>query len=174
MEKYLAMVAEQSGFRHLEIRPSNPYGPGQNFQAPQGVVAVAMARIARGEPITIRGDGSAEKDYLFVDDFAKACGKLISNPEALGSFNVGSGRGTRLLDVISKIEEVVGRKAELIFEPAQVGDVTANVLDISKIRQTTGWEPATSLDAGIAQTWAWMKPKLFRRDGASGISSAQR
>jgi len=174
MEKYLAMVAEQSGFRHLEIRPSNPYGPGQNFQAPQGVVAVAMARIARGEPITIRGDGSAEKDYLFVDDFAKACGKLISNPEALGSFNVGSGQGTRLLDVISKIEEAVDRKAELVFEPAQAGDVTANVLDISKIRQTTGWEPATSLEAGIARTWAWMKPKLFRRDGESGIRFAQR
>ena len=161
MEKYLAMVAEQNGFRHLEIRPSNPYGPGQNHQAAQGIVAVAMGKIAKGETITIRGDGSATKDYLFVSDFAEACVKLISKHEASGPYNLGSGQGTRLLDIISEIEKVVGRKAEVAFEPAQIGDVTTNVLDISKIHQATGWKPATPLDSGISQTWAWMKPRIF-------------
>lgn len=161
MEKYVAMVAEQSGFRHLEIRPSNPYGPGQNFAAAQGIVAVAMARIARGEAITIRGDGSATKDYIFVGDFADGCVRLISSPEAAGPFNVGSGHGLRLLDLISAIEATVGKKAQLIFQPAQAGDVAANVLDISKIHQTTGWQPATPLAAGIAKTWAWMEPKIL-------------
>jgi UDP-glucose 4-epimerase len=137
MEKYVAMVAEQCGFRHLEIRPSNPYGPGQNFEAAQGIVAVAMARIGRGEPITIRGDGSATKDYIFVGDFADACVRLIANSDAVGPFNIGSGRGLQLLDVISQIETTVGKKAQLIFEPAQAGDVAANVLDISKIHQTS-------------------------------------
>ena len=161
MEKYVAMVAEQSGFRHLEIRPSNPYGPGQNYQAAQGIVAVAMARIARGEPITIRGDGSAMKDYIFVSDFTDGCVPLILNPNASGPFNIGSGKGSRLLDVISEIEKTVGKKAQLIFEPAQAGDVTANVLDVSKIHQITGWKPAMPLDAGIAKTWAWMKPRIL-------------
>ena len=161
MEKYLAMVAEQSGFRHLEIRPSNPYGPGQNFKAAQGIVAVAMARIALGEPITIRGDGSATKDYIFIGDFAEACAALILKTEAAGPFNIGSGHGSRLLEVIAKIEKTVGKKAQLLFEPAQPGDVPANVLDISKIHQATGWVPATTLDAGIAQTWAWMKPRVL-------------
>ncbi len=161
MEKYLAMVAEQKGFRHLEIRPSNPYGPGQNFQSAQGIVAVAMARIARGEPITIRGDGSATKDYIFISDFTEACVGLISNPYASGPFNIGSGQGTALLDVVAGIEEVVGKKADLAFEPAQPGDVTANVLDISRIREATGWAPRTKLDDGIARTWSWMKPMLF-------------
>ena len=163
MERYLSMVAEQKGFRHLEIRPSNPYGPGQNFQAAQGIVAVAMARIARGDPLTIRGDGSATKDYLFISDFAEACIKLVSNPAAAGPFNIGSGRGTPLNEVISRIEKAVGRKANLIFEPAQPGDVTANVLDISRVCGAVDWSPRTMLDEGIAQTWSWMKPKLFRR-----------
>ena len=162
MEKYVAMVAEQSGFRHIEIRPSNPYGPGQNFEAAQGIVAVAMARIARGEPITIRGDGAATKDYIFVSDFADGCVRLISNSAACGPYNIGSGHGVRLLDVISEIERTVGKKAQLVFQPTQPGDVVANVLDISKIRQTTGWEPTTPLAAGIAETWEWMKPKIFR------------
>lgn len=163
MEKYLDMVAEQKGFRHLEIRPSNPYGPGQNFQAAQGIVAVAMARIARGEPITIRGDGSATKDYIFIGDFAEACVKLVSSPGAAGAFNIGSGRGAPLNEVLSRIEKVVGKKADLIFEPAQPGDVSANVLDISKVSGAIDWNPRTELDDGIAQTWSWMKPRLFRR-----------
>ena len=165
MEKYLAMAAGQSGFRHLEIRPSNPYGPGQNFQSAQGIVAVAMARIARGEPITIRGDGSATKDYIFVNDFAEACVRLICKRNLAGPYNIGCGQGTGLLDVISDIENTVCRKAELIFEPAQTGDVTANVLDIAKIHQATGWLPATELNPGLEMTWAWMKPRLFRRTG---------
>lgn len=161
MEKYLGMEAAQNGFRHLEIRPSNPYGPGQNFHAAQGIVAVAMARIACGEPITIRGDGSATKDYIFISDFADACLGLISNPEAGGPFNIGSGQGTRLLDIIAKIEKAVGKKAELVFEPPQTGDVTANILDISKTGSFTGWKPTTSLDTGIANTWAWMRTRLL-------------
>jgi len=126
-------------------------------------VAVAMARIARGEPITIRGDGSATKDYIFINDFSEACVKLVSNPGASGPFNIGSGQGTPLNEVLSRIEKVVGKKADLVFEPAQSGDVTANVLDISKIRAAVDWNPSTKLDEGIAETWSWMKPKLFRR-----------
>jgi len=72
MDKHLAMAAAQDGFRRLCIRPSNPCGPGQNFRSAQGLVAVAMSRIARSETITIRGDGSATKDYLFIEDFADA------------------------------------------------------------------------------------------------------
>jgi UDP-glucose 4-epimerase len=161
MEKYVAMVAEQSHFRHLAIRPSNPYGPGQNFQAAQGIVAVAMARIAREEPIIIRGDGSATKDYIFINDFADACLRLVSTSGAEGPFNIGSGRGVRLLDLICEIENAVGKKAQLAFEPALPGDVAANILDISKIQRAIGWNPSTSIDSGIAQTWEWMRPRLF-------------
>jgi len=66
---------------------------------------------------------------------------------------------------ISGIENTVGRKAELIFEPAQTGDVTANILDIAKIHEATGWLPATELHSGLEMTWAWMRPRIFRRTG---------
>jgi nucleoside-diphosphate-sugar epimerase len=65
--------------------------------------------------------------------------------------------------MISAIEATVGQSAILNFEPAQPGDVSANVLDITKIHSATGWTPATNLADGLAQTWDWMKPKLFRR-----------
>jgi len=129
---------------------------------------------ARGEPITIRGDGSATKDYIFVNDFADACVRLICKRDLSGPFNIGCNQGTRLLDVISSIENTVGRKAELIFEPAQTGDVSANVLDIAKIHQATGWLPATELNTGLEMTWEWMKPRIFRREGESGFGFAKR
>lgn len=194
MEKYLSMAAAMDGFRHLSIRPSNPYGPGQKFRSAQGLVAVAMTKIACGETITIRGDGSATKDYLFIDDFAAACLRLLTTaPPALcgysnnlkndgmsedflgavalpgecavlsGPFNIGSGRGTTVLELLAAISHVVGNEPLLDFQPAVTGDVQSNVLDCSKIRQATGWAPATSLEEGLRRTWEWMKPQIFRR-----------
>lgn len=160
MEKYLAMTAFAHGFRGLSIRPSNPYGPGQNIAGAQGIIAVAMARIARGQPITIRGDGSAIKDYIFINDFCEGCACLISNPAAAGPFNVGSGQGIKLIDLLNEIEGLVGRKAKLEFQPADPGDVTANVLDISKITMAAGWQPQTSLKSGLSKTWAWIKSQI--------------
>lgn len=160
MEKYLAMAAEQDGFRQIAIRPSNPYGPGQIYHAAQGIVAVAMSRIARGEPLIIRGDGSATKDYVFIEDFASACACLVTKTDASGPFNIGSGIGVPLLEVIASVEKTVGKSAVLGFEPAQSGDVSVNVLDIQKIGSATRWTPTTSLAAGLVQTWDWMEPKL--------------
>jgi UDP-glucose 4-epimerase len=200
MEKYLAMAAGQDGFRQISIRPSNPYGPGQNFRSAQGIVAVAMSRIAHDEMITIRGDGSAIKDYIFVDDFAEACVRLIStsdssgchsnilknvgitvspdsssnqrlvSAEISGPFNIGSGIGVPLRDIIAAIERTVRKSAALKFEPAQTGDVSANVLDISKIQCATGWTPSTSLAAGLARTWDWMGQKILGRAGDPGAT----
>jgi UDP-glucose 4-epimerase len=65
--------------------------------------------------------------------------------------------------MISAIEATVGQSAILNFEPAQPGDVSANVLDSTKMQSATGWTPATILADGLAQTWDWMKPKIFRR-----------
>lgn len=64
----------------LNGRPSNPYDPGQNFLSPQGIVAVALAKIARRETLTIRGDGSATKDYFNVTDLADAMSGLLETP----------------------------------------------------------------------------------------------
>jgi UDP-glucose 4-epimerase len=160
MEKCLAVFATQTSCRHLIVRPSNPYGPGQNFNGPQGLIAVAMARIARGQEVTIRGNGRAVKDYLFIDDFAEAFQKLVADPEAQGAFNIGSGQATDVRQVIAHIEAILGKKAVLRFEPDQPGDVSRNVLDIAKICNLTGWSPRTQLPQGIQVTWDWMRGRI--------------
>ena len=160
MEKILSIFAEQNSIRYLAVRPSNPYGPGQNFNGPQGLVAVAMAKIARGETLAVRGDGKTIKDFLYIDDFAEAFLKLLVHPEATGVYNIGSGQGLEITSVISHIEATLGKTAKIEFEQPQTGDVTGNVLDFSKIKDCTGWFPSTAFPQGLEKTWLWMKSKL--------------
>lgn len=160
MELYLAMVAASVGFRHLCLRPSNPYGPGQNFEGAQGLVAIAMARIARGQPVSILGGGSAIKDYIYIDDFVDAVIRLLDASEAVGPFNIGSSQGRSVREVIDLVAKTVGKNVIVENKPRQAGDVQSSVLAINKITSLTGWMPTTTFEEGLAATWKWMSPKL--------------
>ena len=160
MEKYLAMAASREGFRHLCLRPANPYGPDQNFNGAQGIVAVSMARVARRQEVKIFGDGSTTKDYLFIDDLTAAVVSLLQSPTASGVFNIGSGIGLSVAELLDLIAAAVGKRAVLKFEHPLVGDVSRNVLGIQKITAATGWQPATAIHDGLAKTWDWMRPLL--------------
>jgi UDP-glucose 4-epimerase len=160
MEHYLAMVAASEGFRHLCLRPSNPYGPGQNFDGAQGLVAVSMARIARGLPVSMLGEGSAIKDYVYVDDFVDAVIRLLNASEASGPFNVGSAQGRSVREVIDLVAKTVGKEAIVERNPMQLGDVQRSVLDIDKISSLTGWKPTTPFEEGLVETWRWISPRL--------------
>jgi UDP-glucose 4-epimerase len=160
MEHYLTMVAAAEGFRYLCLRPSNPYGPGQNFDGAQGLVAVSMARLARGMPISILGEGSAIKDYVYINDFVDAVIRLLNASEAFGPFNIGSAQGRSVRDVIDLVAKTVGKKSIVERKPMQPGDVQRIVLDVGKIRSVTGWKPTTSFEEGLVETWRWMSPRL--------------
>ncbi len=160
MEHYLAMVAASEGFRYLCLRPSNPYGPGQNFEGAQGLVAVSMARIARGLPVSILGEGGAIKDYIYIDDFVDAVIRLLNASDASGAFNIGSAQGRSVREVIDLVAKAVNKEAIVERKPMQPGDVQRIVLDIAKIRSLTGWQPTTPFEEGLVETWRWMSPRL--------------
>jgi UDP-glucose 4-epimerase len=160
MEQYLEMTATSRGFRHLCLRPSNPFGPGQNFNGAQGLVAISMARIARGQPVSMLGEGTAIKDYLYIDDFVDAVIRLLDAGKASGPFNIGSGQGRSVREVLHLVAKAVGEDVLVEAKPLQPGDVQNNVLDISKIADVTGWKPTTTFEDGLARTWQWMQAKL--------------
>lgn len=149
MERYQEMFCRREGMQSLIVRPSNPYGVGQDYRRRQGVVAIFLHRILSGQSIEIWGDGSATKDYIHVKDLAEAVAALIACG-ADGIFNIGSGRGTSLSELVSIIESVAGcGKADLRFVEARDTDVTRFVLDVSKLSATTGWRARTPLEVGI-------------------------
>jgi UDP-glucose 4-epimerase len=139
------------------VRCANVYGPGQPADRSQGAVAVFMHRVAQGLPVSIVGDGSAVRDYVYIDDVAGAIAQLIDPAVDAGTVNVGSGAGHSVMELLDNVSDVAGRPAILDFQPARPHDVGAIVLDISKLRTLVSYEPIPLME-GLRRTWSARRP----------------
>jgi len=151
-EAYAGMYRRTYGMPVRIVRCANVYGPGQPNDRNQGVIAVFLERISTGAPITVLGNGSMKRDYVFVDDVSEALAQLILEGVDLDVVNVGSGRGSSVADVVECVSRVVGRPAILEFQPVRPYDVDAIVLDVSKLQSLIPYMP-TSLEDGLQKTW---------------------
>ncbi|GAB5511088.1 MAG: NAD-dependent epimerase/dehydratase family protein [Hyphomicrobiales bacterium] len=142
--------AAHTDLRPLIIRPSNPYGPGQRASTGFAVVPTFLQAVQDGRPVALFGDGTATRDYVHVQDVARFILMAIEG-EHTGPFNVGSGQGTSLLELLDVIERTTGKAAVRNLLPARSYDPARIVLDITKARQQFGWQPMVSLADGIVQ-----------------------
>jgi len=152
-ELYVQMYARTQRLRVQIVRCANVYGPGQPAERSQGAVAVFLHRVAAGLPLSIVGDGSAIRDYVYVGDVAYAVARLVREQHDAGIVNVGSGRGYSVLDLVEHVSQVVGRPAMLDFRPARRHDVKAIVLDITKLSTLIEYAPL-GLPDGLQLSWA--------------------
>lgn len=157
IEKYLQLNHRLHGLDYCVVRPANLYGPRQRLDIAQGAVAVFLDRAMRGQPIQVWGDGSVVRDYLYVGDAAEALLKAAAFEGEPRLFNIGSGVGTSLMQLIQEIEALLGRPVPVEYSPARPLDVPANVLDASLARRHLGWAPRTSLADGLRRTHASMR-----------------
>jgi UDP-glucose 4-epimerase len=147
-EQYLAFVGRTQQLRHLILRPSNPFGPFQSPHRMQGLVAVAVNKVLHGQPIEIWGDGSVVRDYLWVEDLAEAVAALLLKDEAWGrTFNVGSGQGHSIRDLLAMIGSLTGKPVEVHYREARAVDVPNLVLDVSRLQETIDFRPRNLRDA---------------------------
>ncbi len=151
IEHYCRVFTERRGLKTLALRVANPYG-GRHQSTAQGAIPVFLRRILKGQPIVIWGDGSIVRDYVYVNDVAKAFLLALeyAGPELV--LNIGSGEGTSLVELIGLIESVVGKASNLEFQASRDFDVSRNYLDVSLASRELGWIPETSLREGIALT----------------------
>ena len=156
MELYLHASAHSKGIQYLILRPSNPYGPGQHPLRKQGVIPIFAHKIQKGEPLEIWGEGATRKDYIFVKDLSSISAALLSMEWDNRAYNIGSGEGTSLLEIIHTIEETTGRTALIEFKPSRSNDVPEIILDTSRVQSRTGIIPTTTLADGIRTTTAWL------------------
>jgi UDP-glucose 4-epimerase len=157
IEKYLQLNYRIHGLDYCAVRPPNLYGPRQRLDVAQGAVAVFLDRALRGKPIQVWGDGSVVRDYLYVGDAAEALLKAAAFEGEPKLFNIGSGVGTSLTQLIREIEALLGRPVPVEYAAARPLDVPANVLDASLARRHLGWAPRTSLAEGLRRTHASMR-----------------
>lgn len=155
IEKYLALFERLYRLPYKIIRLANPYGPGQDVNKAQGAVSVFIERSRNRLPIEIWGDGSNVRDYIYIDDAIRGIIALMGYEGKQRIFNLGSGQGRSLLEVIAEISKWVDPMPDVKFLPAREFDLKANVLDISKAQSCFGFEPIVPFDNGIRRTLEW-------------------
>ncbi|WP_310354355.1 NAD-dependent epimerase/dehydratase family protein [Paraburkholderia strydomiana] len=160
IEKYLALFHQQHGLDYAVLRLANPFGEGQRAESGQGAVAVFLGRILRGETLEVWGDGSVIRDYIYIEDVVTA---LLLSIDLKGSerlFNIGSGRGHSINEVLDVLERTVGQPAIRRYRPGRSFDVPASVLCIESARRSLGWSPKVDFEEGVERFAAWMKREL--------------
>jgi UDP-glucose 4-epimerase len=156
IEKYLHLYWFLYGLDYCVLRLANAYGERQRPTATQGVIPVFLERALRNDEIVVWGDGSVVRDYIHVTDISRALIKALTYSGEIKVFNVGSGQGHSLNEVIHVIESVTGRPLQVKYTDARSFDVPINVLDISRARSHLNWSPTVSLLEGVARMYAWM------------------
>jgi nucleoside-diphosphate-sugar epimerase len=162
VEQYLRVYGRIYGLKFSVARLTNPYGPGQpSGRTAYGVVNRLIHLALAGERLPIYGDGSQRRDYIYIADAVEALLRMGMRPEADGRiYNVGSGIGTRLVDMAQTITAIAGAgRIEYVPWPAlaeqiETGDFIAG---IGRIRRELGWEPRVSLADGLQRTIAEYK-----------------
>jgi UDP-glucose 4-epimerase len=157
IEKYLQLARTLYGVDHCILRPANLYGPRQRLDIAQGAVAVFLDRALRREPIEIWGDGSVVRDYVYVADAVGALVKALDYGGSQRIFNIGSGQGVSLNELVAHIGRLLGRAPEVRYASARTLDVPANVLDCSAAGRHLGWRASTRLEEGLRRTYEWMR-----------------
>lgn len=156
-EKYLALFNHLYGLRYTVVRPSNPYGSRQNPLGIQGAIPVFLGRVARREPIEIWGDGEVVRDYIYIDDLVDGIYKATTTDSPSRIFNLGSGVGRSLNEIVAVIRKVTGYDVKVKYTAKRSFDVPKIYLDITKAKEQLSWQPVTSLENGIINTWQFVK-----------------
>ena len=154
-ELYLGVVADQTGLEVSVLRPSNIYGPEQNPHGEAGVIAIFSQRMLRNEPVTIFGDGSQTRDYVYVDDVVEAAMRAASGtPETCDvSTGVEISTGT-IFEVLARL---TGYERAVIYNDERPGDIARSQLDPAKAEQVWGWKPLVQFEDGVARTAEWFR-----------------
>ncbi len=156
-ERRIAAALEGSGRRWSALRVSNPYGPGQDPDGAQGVVAIFAGRLLRNLPCEVM-TGSL-RDYLFIDDLARAVVLSLSQPMD-GPLNIASGVSVSAEALLRRIQGRLGRgTAERRVAPG-AHEVSAVRLDASRAERLLGWRAEVGLDEGLDVTLAWVRERL--------------
>lgn len=162
IEKYLHLYEHMHGIKTITLRVANPFGERQRIETAQGAVGVFLYRALAGDPIEIWGDGSVTRDYIYVGDVAEAFARAVEYSGPKNVFNISSGSGTSLNELIVLLEDMLGKPIARRYLSARPFDVPVSVLSNDLARAELHWSPATSLREGIVRTAKWVQGELAK------------
>jgi GDP-L-fucose synthase len=151
---------KEYGYKWISLMPTNMYGPNDNFDLENGHVLPVLirkfieAKRSDGGKVTLWGSGTPLREFLHVDDLAKAIVLCMDKYDDSKQINIGSGQEVSIKDLADKISKVVGFSGEISWDSSKPDGTMRKVLDSSKVANL-GWKPLISLDQGIASTVEW-------------------
>jgi UDP-glucose 4-epimerase len=149
------------GVDALVVRPFNNYGPRQNDRQYAGIIPTLLRAVYTGEAFSLFGDGEQTRDYIYVTDTVQAALALYQEPAARGKVvNIGSGREISMLELIERLEHVVGRPIPIERKPPRPGDVRRHCADVSLLRSLVKTRPEVTMDEGLAETVTYYARRL--------------
>ena len=151
IEKYLKIYAVNHGLQSVALRLSNPYGENQRPEKGVGVIAAFCKSALLNQPLEIWGDGSVARDFVYVEDVARALALAMNVKDDFLLANIGSGCATSLNELIEIIEAKIGKPVERNYLPARSFDVSRVCLSIERARKKLNWSPEVGLDDGIGR-----------------------
>lgn len=157
-EAYAWAYARSAGLGVVVLRPATVYGPWQRPTLEGAACAAFADALAGGRQGTIFGDGEQSRDYVYVDDVARAFVDAATTVAAQsGTYNAGSGRSVTIRALYAAIAQAAGQEDAPAFGPQRPGDIRHSVLDPSRAARELGWRAETALGEGLARTVAWAR-----------------
>lgn len=157
VEHFISAWSEQYGGSAVTLRPSNVYGPGQAARRGFGIIPAAFDCIRSQSALTLWGDGSAIRDYIYIDDFIRLCLVVLAQPAAQGAeiFNASSAQAVSLTELLGLIQEVTGEPLNVTREAPRAVDIQRIAPSNAAARQQFDWQPAVPLAEGLRRSWQW-------------------
>jgi UDP-glucose 4-epimerase len=155
-EEYLRIYHELHGIRYTILRYGNVYGPRQSVKGESGVIAIFTDARCKGRIPTIFGDGYDTRDYVYVEDVARA--NLLALTQGDGEIlNISTETAVNLRELFATLDDVLNEHEQPRFGPPRPGDIQHSTLQNDKAAQVLGWKPQTVFYEGLKQTVKWVK-----------------
>lgn len=157
IEKLLYLYRYQMGLDYRIIRLANPYGPYQRPNGKLGVVTTFVYKALTSGRLEVYGDGSIVRDFIYIEDAVKGIQKIVDGENDVRVFNLGSGKGNSVNQVINAIKSTIRQDLSVEYIAGRATDVPVNYLDISRYEEIYGKLNPVDLEEGIKLTAAFMK-----------------
>ncbi len=157
MELYLYIYREMYGINYVVFRYPNVFGPRQDPKGEAGVVAIFTGQMIRGEQVVIHGDGEQERDFVYVEDCARANVLALGKTNGGYVYNLGAGEPTSVNQVFSTLKEITDYPHDPVFGPPRLGETRKIYLSAEKAQRELGWKPSVSLKEGLEKTVDYFK-----------------
>jgi len=150
----------QYGANYISVMPTNLYGPGDNFDLNTSHVLPALirkfheAKIRQDKKVVVWGTGKPRREFLHVDDLARACIFLMQSYDQPEIINIGTGKDISIADLASLVKNIVGYEGKIVYDHSKPDGTPRKLLDISKLT-ALGWQPQITLSQGIESTCRW-------------------